>query len=428
MSVRGKDGAMYDDVDELMKANARWEQQERQNKLLSEQNRLLEKQSREQAEFEEMRLENEREKMDIERERIEAEHKKIEAIRQAEEDRYINEKLLEQERQEHDKKMRYYNLCDQLNVNYDEIQEFFILLNKGNDDLKYKIENAKKNLEKQNSNVTKNIIEIQNKIKKVKRNISSINRKIKEAEEKPKGLFQKIFQKNNDKEIEALKEESELEIAKNQKQIEELEKEKQQIRQTSIEEAKKIKKQIDDLENEDANYTEALYQDFLEFRINYYNQDAENLLKKLEFNLYDDMLVYDKNVNENRTIRSILRDNCSVDKGTIKDYMNYMQKTIENNDKFNKVEISTNIEKEGTKEIEYDDKDDLLEEAVNLILEAEAASPSFLQRKLHIGYARAGRLIDKMEEIGIISESLGSKPRKVIMKKDEWEEIKDIYI
>lgn len=68
--------------------------------------------------------------------------------------------------------------------------------------------------------------------------------------------------------------------------------------------------------------------------------------------------------------------------------------------------------------------DELLSEAIELVVGAEQASISMLQRKFRIGYNRAARIIDEMEERGIVSESLGSKPRRVLISMEEFEEIK----
>ena len=63
-------------------------------------------------------------------------------------------------------------------------------------------------------------------------------------------------------------------------------------------------------------------------------------------------------------------------------------------------------------------------EAIDLVVETGQASTSFIQRKFNVGYARAGRIIDQMEERGIISGYQGSKPRQVLMSKERWEELK----
>ncbi|MDO8510515.1 MAG: DNA translocase FtsK, partial [bacterium] len=64
------------------------------------------------------------------------------------------------------------------------------------------------------------------------------------------------------------------------------------------------------------------------------------------------------------------------------------------------------------------DDDELYEEAREIVLHAGKASTSYLQRKLRIGYARAARLIDMLEERGVVSAGEGAKPREVIDKPE----------
>ena len=70
-----------------------------------------------------------------------------------------------------------------------------------------------------------------------------------------------------------------------------------------------------------------------------------------------------------------------------------------------------------------DETDPLLNEAIQTVIETGQASTSFIQRRFKVGYARAGRIIDQMEERGIISGYQGSKPREVLMTKERWEEL-----
>ena len=65
---------------------------------------------------------------------------------------------------------------------------------------------------------------------------------------------------------------------------------------------------------------------------------------------------------------------------------------------------------------------DLLRQAIEMAVEDGQTSTSMLQRRLRVGYARAGRLIDEMEKRGIISHSEGSKPRKTLMSREEYYE------
>ena len=66
------------------------------------------------------------------------------------------------------------------------------------------------------------------------------------------------------------------------------------------------------------------------------------------------------------------------------------------------------------------DGDELLPAAVDVILETGQASVSMLQRRLKLGYARAARIVDEMEEKGIVGPFEGSKPRQLLITKDQW--------
>ena len=70
-----------------------------------------------------------------------------------------------------------------------------------------------------------------------------------------------------------------------------------------------------------------------------------------------------------------------------------------------------------------DETDEALPQAIEIAVEAGQISTSMLQRKLRFGYARAGRIIDQMESRGIIGPSEGSKPRKVLITRQQWIEM-----
>lgn len=72
----------------------------------------------------------------------------------------------------------------------------------------------------------------------------------------------------------------------------------------------------------------------------------------------------------------------------------------------------------------FSDEDDMLPAAIECVIEMGQASTSLLQRKLKLGYARAARIIDQMEERGVVGPFEGSKPRQVLMTKEEWLEKK----
>ena len=71
-----------------------------------------------------------------------------------------------------------------------------------------------------------------------------------------------------------------------------------------------------------------------------------------------------------------------------------------------------------------EDEDELIEEAIDVIMDCHQASTSMLQRRLKLGYSRAARIIDQIEERGIIGPFEGSKPRQILITKDEWQEMK----
>ena len=71
-----------------------------------------------------------------------------------------------------------------------------------------------------------------------------------------------------------------------------------------------------------------------------------------------------------------------------------------------------------------EEADEMLTAAIDVVVESGQASTSMLQRRLKLGYSRAARIIDQMEERGIVGEFEGSKPRKILITRDEWNEMK----
>ncbi len=76
-------------------------------------------------------------------------------------------------------------------------------------------------------------------------------------------------------------------------------------------------------------------------------------------------------------------------------------------------------------ETDSSDGDEMLPAAVDIILETGQASVSMLQRRLKLGYARAARIMDEMEERGIVGPFEGSKPRQLLITREQWQAIKD---
>ena len=97
-----------------------------------------------------------------------------------------------------------------------------------------------------------------------------------------------------------------------------------------------------------------------------------------------------------------------------------------NEDILDSIENSNKTDKEIADEAAAgdDDTDPLLMDAIDVVVETGQASTSFIQRRFKVGYARAGRIIDQMEERGVISGYQGSKPRQVLMSMERLQELK----
>ncbi len=143
---------------------------------------------------------------------------------------------------------------------------------------------------------------------------------------------------------------------------------------------------------------------------------AEKLLGK------GDMLFFPAGVPKPTRIQGAFVSDKEVEK--IVDFLKKDGQAVYNEDLIETIENANKTDKE--KEIQEDEDDDTdprLNEAIDYVLECGTASASFLQRKMKVGYARAGRLIDQIAERGIISGYQGSKPREVLMTKERWAEL-----
>jgi len=100
--------------------------------------------------------------------------------------------------------------------------------------------------------------------------------------------------------------------------------------------------------------------------------------------------------------------------------VNEIAKYLKSEKKVNYLEdVTSQNESENTFSIDTDDTEPLYNEAVEIVIESEKASISYLQRKLKIGYNRAARLIEKMEEVGIVSSVKSNGTRDVIINKEK---------
>ena len=143
---------------------------------------------------------------------------------------------------------------------------------------------------------------------------------------------------------------------------------------------------------------------------------AEKLLGK------GDMLFYPAGAPKPTRIQGAFVSDKEVEK--IVDFVKNNGEATYNDDILKQIENANSTDKEIDAGDEDDNTDPLLMEAIDVVVETGQASTSFIQRRFKVGYARAGRIIDQMEERGVISGFQGSKPREVLMSKERWEELK----
>ena len=143
---------------------------------------------------------------------------------------------------------------------------------------------------------------------------------------------------------------------------------------------------------------------------------AEKLLGK------GDMLFYPAGAPKPTRIQGAFISDKEVEK--IVDFVKNNGEATYNDEILRQIENANSTDQEIDAQEEDDDTDPLLMEAIDVVVETGQASTSFIQRRFKVGYARAGRIIDQMEERGIISGFQGSKPREVLMSKERWEELK----
>lgn len=143
---------------------------------------------------------------------------------------------------------------------------------------------------------------------------------------------------------------------------------------------------------------------------------AEKLLGK------GDMLFYPAGAPKPTRVQGGFISDSEVEK--VVDFVKANGEVKYNEDILESIENSNKSDKEIMEESEEDDTDPFLMDAIEVVVETGQASTSFIQRRFKVGYARAGRIIDQMEERGIISGYQGSKPREVLMTKERWQELK----
>lgn len=143
---------------------------------------------------------------------------------------------------------------------------------------------------------------------------------------------------------------------------------------------------------------------------------AEKLLGK------GDMLFYPIGFNKPVRVQGAFVSDAELNK--IVDFIVKQSIPVEYSEEVTAQELECDVKKQSDEAAENGApaEDELFEDALRLVLDMGAASSSMLQRRFRIGYTRAARLVDVMEELGIVGQSVGSKPREVIMSRQEAEE------
>ena len=147
---------------------------------------------------------------------------------------------------------------------------------------------------------------------------------------------------------------------------------------------------------------------------------AEKLLGK------GDMLYYPIGANKPSRVQGAFVSDEELNRVT--DFIKKQAIPVEYSDEVTNVALPSDSQKEtknaaagGGETHEENGQDELLDDAIRLVLDLGQASASMLQRRFRIGYNRAARLVETMEELGIVGPAIGSKPRELLMSREEVE-------
>ena len=119
---------------------------------------------------------------------------------------------------------------------------------------------------------------------------------------------------------------------------------------------------------------------------------------------------------------------CFVSDKEIESVIEYIKESKENiydSNIMDEIEKNAVLDKKEKDTFSDNDDDPMLQDAVKCILDNNQASTSLVQWKLRLGYARAGRIMDQMEQKGIVGPANGSKPREILISAQRWSEIND---
>lgn len=139
-----------------------------------------------------------------------------------------------------------------------------------------------------------------------------------------------------------------------------------------------------------------------------------------------DMLFYPVGIAKPIRIQGCFLSDKEVE--TVVDYIKSQEQSAYDDDVMQEIERQSAQDKKKNSAAAEDgdderEADEMIPKAIEVVVDAQMASTTLLQRKLKLGYARAARIIDNMEERGIIGPYEGSKPRKVLISKQQWYEM-----
>lgn len=140
-----------------------------------------------------------------------------------------------------------------------------------------------------------------------------------------------------------------------------------------------------------------------------------------------DLLFYPVGIAKPQRIQGCFLSDKEVE--TVVDFIKKQEKSSYDDEVMNEIERQAAMEKKknGGAVSDSDDSDgetdEMVPKAIEVVVDAQMASTTLLQRKLKLGYARAARIIDTLEERNIIGPYEGSKPRKVLVTKQQWYEM-----
>lgn len=140
-----------------------------------------------------------------------------------------------------------------------------------------------------------------------------------------------------------------------------------------------------------------------------------------------DMLFYPVGIAKPIRVQGCFLSDKEVE--TVVDYIKGQEQSAYDDDVMQEIERQAAQDKKKGSASSADDGDDdreadeMIPKAIEVVVDAQMASTTLLQRKLKLGYARAARIVDNLEERGIIGPYEGSKPRKVLISKQQWYEM-----